>query len=86
MNDLLSSEGYNPSALFDELIERAQLKGDAHFARTVGVQASTICRIRKKGIPITSTLLVRLHDVYDMGLDDLRRIAGIPKTKIEKEA
>jgi hypothetical protein len=80
MNNLLKVEGYNPVALFESVMDKMHIRNDASLARTLGVGSPTICKMRKKAMPITSSMLIRMHDVTGQTIDELRDIAHIPKT------
>lgn len=78
MSRLFKMEGYDPNALFDELITRFQLRNDSALSKMLGVGASTICKARQKTGSITGELLLRIYDVTGISVNDLRIMAGIP--------
>ncbi len=82
MINLLKVEGYNPGALLDCVIDQAKLRTDSALARAVGTGAPAICKIRGKHAQVTPDLLIRLHDLTGRSIDELRGIAGIPKTRL----
>lgn len=84
MSKLFKMEGYDPNALFDELMDRFKLRNDSALAKMLGVSAPVICKARNKTSSITGELLLRMWDVTGIAVDDLRFMAGIPvygKTK-----
>lgn len=78
MIKLFELEGYDPNALFDELIERFSLRNDAALARKLGVGSPMICKVRQKRASITGDLLIRIWDVTGISINELRGSAGIP--------
>ncbi len=82
MINLLKVEGYNPGALLDCVIEQTKLRSDSALARAVGTGAPAICKIRGKHAQITPDFLIRMYDLTGRSIDELRNIAGIPKTKL----
>ncbi len=84
MINLLAMEDYDPANLLDHLINEFTLKNDAALCRFLGVNAPTLCKIRKKKLAIGGDFLVRAHDVTGIELDGLRELAKIPKTKVEQ--
>lgn len=80
MSKFLTWKDYNPDLLLDTLIDRKHLRCDAALARTLGVGAPVLSKIRHRKAPITSEMLVRMCDLFDMDLDLLRKIGGIPHT------
>lgn len=67
--------------LLDALIEREHLNNDAALARKIGVRAPQISRIRHGVAGVSAGMLIQMYDTTGMSLDELRKIAGIPKAK-----
>jgi hypothetical protein len=84
MAKLFKLEGYNPNALFDDLIERFKLRNDSALAKYLGIGAPVICKARNKTSSITGELLLRIWDVTGIPVDVLRVTAGIPVYGKEK--
>lgn len=82
MANLLKIDGYKPEVLLNIMAKNLKVRSDASLARYLGVGAPMICRIRQKKMAINGNILVRMHDASGVSLDELRRIAGIPKTKL----
>lgn len=72
-------ENYTPGVLFDELIDFLKVRNDARLAKTLGVGAPVICKIRGKESALSGDLLLRIHDITGIHVDRLRDLAGIPK-------
>lgn len=73
----LSSPNYDPNSLLDTLIEKLNVKNDAALSRALEVAPPVLSKIRHRRLPIGAALLVRMHDVTDLPLKDLRQLAGI---------
>jgi hypothetical protein len=69
-------EGYNPNHLLDSLIERLQLRNDAALSRLLGVESPVISKIRHMKVPVGASLLIRMHEATDIGIQDLRALMG----------
>ena len=67
---------YEPSRLLDALIEKFQLSNDADLCRLLEIGAPVISKIRHRRMPITPSLLIRMHDVSGLSIDELRAIIG----------
>jgi hypothetical protein len=78
--EMVELENYDPDALLDYVIDKLHLRSDAGLSRALKVGPPVLSKIRHKHLKISSDLLVRMHDVSDLGLDTMRKIAGIPRT------
>lgn len=65
---------YNPNYLLDELIKRLNLKNDAALARLLEVAPPVISKIRHHTLPIGATILIRMHEISDLSIRDLREM------------
>jgi plasmid maintenance system antidote protein VapI len=66
----------NPGALLDAAIGKLGLNSDSALSRALGVAAPTISKIRNGGLPVGSSMVLRLHDIAGMDLGDIRRVLG----------
>ncbi len=78
---LLSQPEYDPNALFDILIDRFGLKYDAALAGMLEVAPPVISKIRHLKMAIGATLLLRIHDVTDLSIRELRALMGDRRDK-----
>ena len=78
---LLNHPEYNPNNLLDLLIERMGLKNDAALSRTLEVAPPVISKIRHRKLPIGASLLIRMHEVSDLSIKDLRLMMGDRREK-----
>jgi len=81
MIELLKNENYKPGELFDAIMDKFHLRSDASLSRALGIGAAAICRMRNKQTVITASLLIHAHDITGWNLDELRTLAGIPRTQ-----
>lgn len=72
---------YNPNRLLDTLIEKLHLKNDAALSRALEVAPPVISKIRHNRLPVGASLLIRMHEVSDMSIRDLRFLMGDRRMK-----
>ncbi|MFA9219265.1 MAG: hypothetical protein ACEQSK_19475 [Sphingomonadaceae bacterium] len=77
-DDLLQ---YNPNRLLDTLIENLRLKNDAALSRALEVAPPVISKIRHNTLPIGATILIRMHEISDVSIKDLRGLMGDRRAK-----
>jgi hypothetical protein len=65
--DLNDTVNYDPNKLLDTLIEKLQLKN---------VAPPVISKIRHRRLPVGASLLVRMHEVSELGIRELRDLMG----------
>ncbi|MFC3107166.1 hypothetical protein ACFQAT_21220 [Undibacterium arcticum] len=82
-NDEMDSDQlkYDPNRLLDTLIEKLHLKNDAALSRALEVAPPVISKIRHNRLPVGASLLIRMHEVSDMSIRDLRYLMGDRRTK-----
>ena len=73
---LSSQDTYDPSHLLDTLRERMQLKNDAALSRLLEVAPPVISKIRHRALPVGASLLIRIHEVTQMSIRELRALMG----------
>ncbi len=73
---LSSQDTYDPSHLLDTVRERMQLKNDAALARLLEVGPPVISKIRHRALPVGASLLIRMHEVTQMSIRELRALMG----------
>jgi plasmid maintenance system antidote protein VapI len=76
-----TEEQYNPGALLDALIGGLQLKNNAALARVLDVQPPVISKVRHGRLPVGASLLIRMHEVSDISIRDLRALMGDRREK-----
>jgi hypothetical protein len=73
---MLASPEYRPEALLNFIISRLGLKNDAQLADALELRAPTISKIRNRKLAISPAFLIRVHDVTDISVFELRRLIG----------
>ncbi len=61
--------------LLDMLLDKPGMKNDAALARALEVAPPVISKIRHGRLPIGASLLIRMHEVFDVSISELKRIA-----------
>jgi hypothetical protein len=67
---------YDPNHLLDSLIEKLQLKNDAALSRALEVAPPVISKIRHRRLPVGASLLIRMHEISDLTIGELRGLMG----------
>src|ERR1700709_2942895 len=80
-HSLASQESYNPNHLLDILLGKMQLKNDAALSRMLEVAPPVISKIRHHRLPVGASLLIRMHEVSDLSIRDLRYLMGDRRDK-----
>lgn len=75
--ELLKSPTYTPEVLLDALIKKMHLKHDAALSRALKVAPPVISKIRHRRLPVGASLLIRMHEVTDLPIRELKVWAGI---------
>lgn len=73
--------GYDPNHLLDTLIKKMSLKNDAALSRALEVAPPVISKIRHHRLPVGASLLIRMHEVSDLSIKELRELMGDRRTK-----
>ncbi len=69
---------YNPDNLLDAIIAKLKLKNDAALSRALDVAPPVISKIRHRTLPIGATILLRMHDVSNFSIRELRALMTSP--------
>lgn len=77
----LEDPNYDPVRLLDSIKEKLNLKKDAALCRVLQVPAPVISKVRKKKVPIGAVVLIRMHEVSEISIRDLRELMSKPKPK-----
>src|SRR4051794_6579135 len=80
-HELTSQVTYNPDNLLDSLIERLNLKNDAALSRALEVAPPVISKIRHRRLPVGASMLIRMHEVSDLTIKELRELMGDRRKK-----
>lgn len=74
--DLLNTPTYNPNNLLDALVKKLKLRNDAALSRTLDVAPPVISKIRHLKLPVGASMLIRMHEVSDLSIFELRALMG----------
>lgn len=72
---------YSPSRLLDTLISRLHLKNDAALARCLEVAPPIISKVRHRRTSVSALLLIRMHEVSELSISELRQLMGDRRRK-----
>lgn len=72
---------YDPNNLLDTLIKQLHLKNDAALSRALEVAPPVISKIRHRRLPVGASLLIRMHEISDVSIKDLRGLMGDRRAK-----
>jgi len=78
---LTREESYDPNRLLDTLLEKMHLKNDAALSRALEVAPPVISKIRHRRLPVGASLLIRMDEVSEMSIRDLRDLMGDRRMK-----
>lgn len=82
MVDIVSShQTYNPNRLLDALLQNMQLKNDAALSRRLEVAPPVISKIRHHRLPVSASVLIRMHEATGISIGDLRYLMGDRRNK-----
>jgi plasmid maintenance system antidote protein VapI len=80
-NTIASGQTYNPNHLLDALLKNMQLKNDAALSRLLEVAPPVISKIRHHRLPVSASVLLRMHETTGMSINDLRFLMGDRRNK-----
>lgn len=72
---------YNPNNLLDTMRDKLDLKNDAALARALEVSPPVISKLRHRTLPVGASILIRMHEVSDVSIKDLRVLMGDRRSK-----
>jgi hypothetical protein len=64
----------NPPRLIERLRELKQLRSDAQLCRVLQVPPPMISKIRTGRINISAGLMIRIHEVFQLPISELRKM------------
>lgn len=73
---VLQAESYDPDRLLNTLIERFNFKNDAGLARALEIAPPMISKLRHRRLPVGPAILIRMHEVTEMSIRELRELMG----------
>ena len=75
--DELNCPDYKPENLLDEISNFLKLRNDAQLSRALKVGPPVISKIRHRSYGISHRLLIMIHDATGIGINELRKMAGL---------
>ena len=72
---------YGPDNLLTSLIRKLKQKNDAALSRALQVEPPMISKIRHRGLQVSASLLIRMHEGSDLSIEDLRLLMGDRRNK-----
>jgi hypothetical protein len=73
---------YDPNHLLNTVMAKLGLKNDAAFCRALDVAPPVISKIRHHRIAVGASFLIRLHDVSELSITELRALMGDRRKRI----
>ncbi|MEN3276024.1 MAG: hypothetical protein V7631_1814 [Massilia sp.] len=73
---------YDPNRVLDAVISKLQLKNDAALSRALEVAPPVISKIRHNTLPIGATILLRMHEISDLSIRELRSLMIAPQEEM----
>lgn len=73
---LASLSTYDPNQLLDGVIEYLNVKNDAALSRALAIAPPIISKIRHRKMVVGPALLIRMHEITDLSIRDLRAMMG----------
>lgn len=67
---------YRPEVLLDNLLAHLDLRNDAELSRKLVVGPSVISKVRNRRAPLSSELLLRMHEISELSVKELRVLMG----------
>jgi hypothetical protein len=80
-HNVVQIQRYDPDQLLAVLLNKLNLKNDAALSRTLEVSPPVISKIRHRRLPVTASLLIRMHEVSALSIAELRHIMGDRRSK-----
>lgn len=80
-DSLLETVEYDPNRLLDAIIDKMNLKNDAALSRALEVAPPVISKIRHRRLPVGASMLIRMHEVTDLSVAELRALMGDRRKK-----
>lgn len=72
---------YNPNHFLDAFCKLLHLKNDAALSRALEVAAPVISKIRHHRLPVGASMLIRMHEMSQMSIAELRTLMGDRRVK-----
>jgi antitoxin HigA-1 len=77
---------YDPDRLLNEMKAALQVPNDSQLAKRLELSVPVICKIRKRVLPVTPTVLLTMHEESGYSIRDLRYLMGDMRPHTGKSA
>jgi hypothetical protein len=67
---------YDPDPLLTTVAEQLNVKNDAELARALAISAPSISKIRHRKMVVGPNLLIRMHEITNLSIKELRALMG----------
>ena len=67
---------YDPSHLLNVLLRKLDVKNDAALGIELEIGPPLLSKIRNRRAPISAGVLIRMHEVSGLSIQELRRLMG----------
>lgn len=74
-------ERYDPNNLLTGMIKTLNLKNDAALSRALEVAPPVISKIRHGRLPVGASLLIRMQEISNLSIKELREMMGDRRNK-----
>lgn len=71
-----SQKRYDPNRLIDAIKDMLHLDSDIALSQVLEVPPLVISHIRYRGYPVAPSILIRMHDITHISIQDLRDLMG----------
>jgi plasmid maintenance system antidote protein VapI len=65
-----------PHPLIDAVLKRQKIATDAALANAINVAPPVLSKVRKGKLPVGPSLILRLHETFDMPVKEIRALAA----------
>ena len=72
---------YDPNPLLDTVTEYLNVKNDAALSRALAIAPPIISKIRHRRLPVGASILIRMHEVSNLPIRELRDLMGDRRQK-----
>ena len=83
---IAAPSAFDANHLLDSLIDKLGLKNDAALSRALEVAPPVISKIRHKRLPVGASKLIRMHEISDLSIAELRFLMGDRRGKFRYSA
>lgn len=79
---VFSKTSYDPNRLLNAIKEKLRLRDDAALSKVLAVSRPLIAQIRQHTLPVGAWLLMRMQEVSELSVAELRLLMGDRRQRI----